>query len=113
VALAAFGVAAGVADENKAVPGDRRGRDELAPACVGDRRRPNALAGLEVIGEHSSIQGAAVEHAIQVGCPTHRRQDRGRHIFTGTPILGAACRIEGENVGHGRADQSAVDHDQA
>src|ERR1700734_814340 len=49
VPFSAFGVAAGVADEDEAVPGDRRGLDELAPARVGEHRLPDALAGLEVI----------------------------------------------------------------
>jgi hypothetical protein len=44
VSFAPFGVAAGVADEDEAVPGDRRGGDELALApsaiVVAQRRLP-------------------------------------------------------------------------
>jgi hypothetical protein len=55
VPFSAFGVAAGVADEDESVPGDRRARDELAPVRVDDRRLPDALAGLEVIGQDPPV----------------------------------------------------------
>ena len=79
---------------------------------VGDRRLPNSLAGLEVIGQHAPILGSAEQHAVEVGRPAHGRQDRGRHVLARAPVLGAGRRVDRENVGQGGADQGSVDHDQ-
>ncbi len=110
--LAALGVAARIADEDPPVPGDRSGGDKLALAAVGDGRLPDSLAGLEVIGQHAPILGSAKQHAVEVGRPTHRREDRGRHVLVRAPVLGAGRWVDRENVGQGGPNQGSVDHDQ-
>ena len=113
VALRAFEVAARVADEDEAVGGDRRRRNQLATFRVRDRRFPNSLAGFEVIGQHPPVLGAAKQHAIQVGGASVGRQKSGGIVLVGTPVHGASRRIEGENIEFGGADQSVIHHDQA
>ena len=113
VPLAALEVAARIADEDEAVPGDRRRRHQLATFRVRDRRFPHSLAGLEVIGQHPPVLGAAKQHAIQVGGAAVGRQKAGRVVLARAPILGAGRRVEGENIEFGRADQSVLHHDQA
>jgi hypothetical protein len=60
-------VAARIADEDEAVPGNRCRRHRLAMFRVRDRRFPNSLAGLEVISQHPPVLGAAEQHAVQIG----------------------------------------------
>ena len=65
--LAALEVSARIADEDEAVPGNRGRRHRLAAFRVRDGRFPDSLAGLEVIGQHPPVLGAAKQHAVQVG----------------------------------------------
>ena len=80
---------------------------------VRDRRCPNSLAGLEVIGQHPPVLGAAKQHAVQVGGASVGRQKSGGIVLVRSPVLGASRRIERENIEFGRADQRVVHHDQA
>ena len=98
VALPAFEVAARVADIDEAVGGDRRRRNRLAMFRVRDRRCPDSLAGLEVIGQHPPVLGAAKQHAVQVGGASVGRQKGGGIVLVGTPVHGASRRIERENI---------------
>ena len=50
---------------------------DLAHFRVRDRRFPNSLAGLEVIGQHAPVLGAAKQHAVQVGGAAIGRQKAG------------------------------------
>ena len=67
LSLAALEVATRVANVDDAVVRDGRRRHRLAMFRVRDGRFPNSLAGLEVIGEHPAVRGAAKQHAVQVG----------------------------------------------
>jgi len=102
----------GVADEDEAVPGDRRRGHGLALFLIRDRGLPEPPAGLEIIGEHAPVLGSAKQHAVQVGSTSVQRQNVRREVLVGTPILGAGCRVDRENIEFGRADQSALHHDQ-
>ncbi len=74
---------------------------------------PQPLAGLEVVGQHLSVLGAAKEHAVPVGGATVDPQNARRDVLVGAPVLGAGRRIEREDVELGGADQRPVHHDQA
>ena len=111
--LAAFGVAARIADKNQSVPRDRGGGDELALVPVGNGCLPDSLAGLEVIGQHPSILGSAKQRAVEIRRPAHGGEDRGRDVLARAPILLASRRVDRKNIGQGRADQSPIDHDKA
>ena len=80
---------------------------------VRDGRFPNSLAGLEVVGEHPPVLGAAKQHAVQVGGAAVGGQKGRGIVLVRSPILGASRRVEGENIELGRADQGAFHHDQA
>ena len=51
------------------------------------RRFPQALAGLEVIGQHPPVLGATKQHAVQVGGAAVGRQKAGRVDLARAPIL--------------------------
>ena len=112
VALAALEVPARIADEDEAVRRDRGRRHRLAMFRVRDCRFPNSLAGLEVIGQHPPVLGAAKQHAVHVGGASVGRQKGGGIVLVRSPILGASRRVERENIELGRADQSVIHHDQ-
>ena len=113
MAFPALEVAARIADEDQAVPGDRGRRHRLAMFRVRDSRFPHPLASLEVIGQHSPVLGAAKQHAVQVGGASVGRQKGRRIVLVRAPIFGASRRVEGENIELGCADQRVVHHDQA
>ena len=64
--LPALEVAAGIADEDEPLPGDRRRRHGFALLHIRDRRFPQPLAGLEIVGQHPPVLGPAKQHAIEV-----------------------------------------------
>ena len=80
---------------------------------VPDGRFPNSLAGLEVIGQHPPVLGAAKQHAVQVGGASVRRQKAWGVVLVCSPILGASRRVERENIELRGADQRILHHDQA
>ena len=71
--LPALEVAAGIADEDEPLPGDRRRRHGFALLHIRDRRFPQPLAGLEIVGQHAPVLGPTKQHAIEV-----RRASIGR-----------------------------------
>ena len=106
--LHALEVAAGDADEDKAVPGDRRGRHDFALLGVGDRGLPEPLAGLEIVGQHRPSSVPRKKHAIQVGRAPVGRQNVGWRVHVRAPIHGAIGRVEREDIEFGGADQGAL-----
>src|SRR5271168_2077486 len=111
--LHALLVAAGIADEYEALPGDRRRRHHLVLLRIADRRLPEPLTGLKVVGEYAAVLRAAIEPAIHVGRAAIRRQKVTGILFMRAPILGAGRRIQRKDIEFGRADQRALDHEQA
>ena len=110
--LGALEVSARIAHEDEPVPGNRCCRHDLVQFRVRDGRFPNSLAGLEVIGEHPAVLGAAKQHAVQVGGTAIRRHNVERIVLVRSPIQRAGRRVEREDVEHGRADQCVFHHDQ-
>ena len=110
--LSALFVAPGIADEDETVPGDRRSGHGLALLWIGDRGLPAPPAGLEIIGQHSSVLGTAKQHAVQVGGTPVQRQNVRREVLVRAPILTAGRRVDRENIVFGRADERTLDHDQ-
>src|SRR5262249_4026622 len=110
----ALDVAPGIADENQAIPGDWSGRGALALAWVRDRRGPDALSGLEIVGENPAVLGAAEQHAIQIRRAAIDALRRGRLvILMRAPILATRRRIDRERVVLGDKNQRAVHLQQA
>jgi hypothetical protein len=80
---------------------------------VRDRRLPEPLAGLEVIGEHPTVVGPAEQPAVEVGRAPIGRQNVGRIFLVRAPVLGAGRGVDRENIEFGRANERALHHDQA
>src|SRR5580704_2000485 len=111
--LAALEVAAGIADEDEALPGDRRRGHTFALCRIRYLRLPETLAGLEVICEHPTVVGPAEQHAVEVGRAPIGWQNVGRIFLVRAPVLGAGRGIDRENIEFGRADERALHHEQA
>ncbi len=110
VPFGALDVSAGVADKDEALPGDRRRWHVFALFRVRDRRLPEPLAGLEVIGQHASVLCAAEQHAVEVRRAAIGRQNVGRIFLVNAPVLGAGRRVDRENIEFCCADERALDH---
>ena len=109
--LAAFEVAAGVADEDEAVPCDRRRRHTFALRRIRYRRLPEPLAGLEVIGQHPTVVGPAEQRDVEVGGAPIGRQNVGRIFLVGAPVLDAGRGVDRENIEFDRTDERPLHHD--
>src|SRR5262249_58735929 len=97
--LHALDVASGIADENQAIPGNRSRRGALALLRIPDCGFPDALAGLEIVGEDTGVLGAAEKHAVQIRRAAIDLLRRGRSvILMRTPVLAARRSIDGEDV---------------
>ncbi len=107
--LHALEIAAGIADENQAVPCDRSGRGALALLRIPDRGCPDALARLEIVGEDTGVLGAAEKHAVQIRRAAIDLLGRGGNvILMRAPVLAARRSIDGEDIKRGHEDQRAV-----
>src|SRR5580658_5618560 len=96
--LHALLVAAGIADEYETLPGDRRRRHHLVLLRIADRRLPESLTGLKLVGEYAAVLRAAIEPAVHVGRAAVRRQKVAGILFMHAPILGAGRRIERKDI---------------
>src|SRR4029453_5330471 len=70
------------------------------------------FASLEIEGQYATVLGAAEQQAVHVRSAAVGRQQRARIIQARAPVFRARCRVDGENLELGGADQSVVHHDQ-
>jgi hypothetical protein len=113
VPFGALEVSAGVADEDEALPGDRCRGHVFALFHVCDRRLPEPLARLEVIGQHAPVVCPTEQSPVEVGRAPIGRQNVGRIFLVRAPVLAAGRGVDRENIEFGRTDERALHHDQA
>src|SRR5262249_1799412 len=102
VSVAAVEVAAGIADEDNAVPGDGSRRHRLAMFRVRDGCFPHVLAGVEIVSKDPSVLGAAKQHAVRVGDAAVHWNNAGGIVLDRSPVFGACRRVQRERLGTGR-----------
>jgi hypothetical protein len=112
VPLPALEVSRRIADEDEAVRGNRSGRHRLALFRVRDCGFQHPLAGVEVVGQHPPVLGAAKQHAVHVVGASVGGQKTWGVVLVRTPILGTSRRVERENIELGRADHGVIHRDQ-
>src|ERR1700691_310203 len=72
-----------------------------------------AGAGLEVIGQHLSVRGTAIEMTVQIGSAAIAVENRVCVVLVRSPILSTSDRIDRKDVMFRGTDQRAVHYDWA